>query len=79
MGDAFGEMAILNRKPRSATAVSLTDSKLLTFQEQQINEFLEQHVATRLLLNVIHTLSERLETANEVYIELLERGGGQLS
>lgn len=63
-GDAFGEMSVLNQRPRSATAAALKSSNLLTLDERQINEMLQKHVAVRILLNIIHILSERLETAN---------------
>ena len=64
VGDAFGEMAVLNHTPRCATAAALTDTTLFTLDEMQINGILTKHIAVRLLLNVIHILSERLETAN---------------
>jgi CRP-like cAMP-binding protein len=64
VGDAFGEMAVLNKKPRNATAAALTDAKLFTLDEKQINSILDKRVAVRLLLNIIHVLSERLEAAN---------------
>ncbi len=65
VGDAFGEMAVLNHEPRTATAAAVKETKLFTLDEKQINEILEKHVAVRLLLNIIHVLSERLEDANE--------------
>ena len=64
VGDAFGEMAVLNQKPRCATAAALTDIKLFTLEEHQINEILKKRVAVRFLLNIIHVLSERLECAD---------------
>lgn len=64
VGDAFGEMAVLNREPRTATAAAMSETKLFTLDEKQINDILEKHVAVRLLLNIIHVLSERLEAAN---------------
>ena len=64
VGDAFGEMAVLNRTPRCATAGALSDTTLFTLDETQINSILKKHIAVRLLLNVIHVLSERLEGAN---------------
>ena len=64
VGDAFGEMAVLNSKPRSATAAALTEVKLFTLDESHLNGILDQHVAVRLLLNIIHVLSERLEWSN---------------
>lgn len=64
VGDAFGEMAVLNRTPRCATAAALRDTNLFTLDETQINNILRKDIAVRLLLNVIHILSERLESAN---------------
>ena len=64
VGDAFGEMSILNRKPRNATAAALSDTKLFTLSESDIEKILKKQTAVRVLLNVIHVLSERLEKAN---------------
>ncbi len=65
VGDAFGEMAVLNRKPRCATAAALSNATLFTLDEEQINKLLKKHIAVRLLLNIIHVLSERLEAADD--------------
>lgn len=73
VGDAFGEMAILNHKPRCATAAAISDVKLFTLDESQINNILEKHVAVRVLLNIIHILSERLENANAWIAENRQR------
>lgn len=64
VGDAFGEMAVLNHEPRTATAVALTESRCFTLDEKELNTILERRIATKLLLNIIHVLSERLEQAN---------------
>ncbi len=64
VGDAFGEMAVLNHRPRTATAAAVTPVKLFTLDEKEINSILERELAVRLLLNIIHVLSERLESAN---------------
>jgi len=64
VGDVFGEMAALNRRPRTATAVAQMPSKLLTLDEGQIVQSLDKALAVKVLLNIIHVLSERLETAN---------------
>lgn len=63
-GDAFGEMAVLNHKPRTATATAMTEAKCLTLEERQVNQILAHGVATKLLLNIISLLSVRLENAN---------------
>ncbi len=70
VGDTFGEMAVLNKKPRTATATALEESRLLCLDEKQINDILEKHVAVRLLLNAIHVLSERLERDNYLISEM---------
>lgn len=64
VGDAFGEMSVLNHQPHSGTAMAHTDVKLFTIDENQINTVLDQEVAVRFLLNIIHVLSSHLETAN---------------
>lgn len=74
LGDAFGEMAVLNRKPRTATAAAVSPVKVFTLNERQLNDILEKHIAVRLLLNIIHMLSERLENANTLISEYRRRG-----
>jgi len=70
LGDVFGEMAVLNQRPRSATAAAKSEVKLFTLDERQINDILDKAVAVKLLLNVIHVLSERLENANHLIAQL---------
>ena len=75
VGDAFGEMSVLNHRPRTATAAAQTDVKLFTLDESQVNSILEKHVAVRLLLNIVHVLSERLEDANTWIADIRDRNG----
>lgn len=76
VGDAFGEMSVLNHRPRTATATAESAVKLFTLDESQVNKILEKHVAVRLLLNVIHVLSERLEAANTSIADTRASGKG---
>lgn len=64
LGDAFGEMSALDHRPHSATAVAATDVRLFTLDEDDINNILEQHVAVRFLLNIIHLLSVHVAETN---------------
>ena len=75
VGDAFGEMAVLNHRPRTATAVALEETKVFTLDEREINSILEKHVSVRLLLNIIHILSERLEHANSQLSKFRKEAG----
>ena len=79
VGDAFGEMSVLNHRPRTATAAAETDVKLFTLDESQVNRILEKRVAVRLLLNVVHVLSERLEEANTWIADIRGRGKKEAS
>ena len=64
VGDAFGEMSVLNHKPHSGTAAALSDVRVFVLEERQLNLVLEKGVAVRLLMNVIHILSGHLEGVN---------------
>ncbi len=64
VGDAFGEMSVLNHEPRTATAAATTEARCFTLDEKELNEILERRIANKLLLNIIHVISERLEKAN---------------
>ena len=70
VGDAFGEMSVLNHNPHCATAMAHTDVKLFIINENEINTVLEKHVAVRFLLNIIHVLSGHLEVANTMVTTL---------
>ena len=73
VGEAFGEMAVLNQRPRTATAAAETDVDLFTLDESQINEILEKRVAVRFLMNIIHVLSEHLEKSNTLIADVRKR------
>jgi CRP-like cAMP-binding protein len=64
VGDAFGEMSVLDHRTRSASAMAATEVKLFTLDESQINDILHQRVAVRFLLNIIHMLSDHLTNTN---------------
>ncbi|HPO16958.1 MAG TPA: cyclic nucleotide-binding domain-containing protein [Candidatus Hydrogenedentes bacterium] len=63
-GDMFGEMALVNKEPRSATAVALEDSHLFLLSESTFEYLMNKRVAIRILLNIIHSLSNRLKMTN---------------
>ena len=78
VGDAFGEMSVLNHRPHSGTASAVTDVRCFVIREEQLNKILEMRVAVRFLLNVIHILSGHLEIANHKVSEMkrqLKRAG----
>ncbi len=66
-GNHFGEIALIDDNPRSATVVALDDSELLTISHADFEEILEQNEATALKVYRAFTkaLCNRLRQANE--------------
>lgn len=64
-GDMFGEMALVNKEPRSATVRAVNDSRLFVLTESTFERLMSKRVAIRVLLNIIRTLSHRLKEANK--------------
>ena len=62
-GSAVGEMALLDRHPRSATVKALTDLELLSFHADKFQKLLESmpKAATR----VMAQLNEKLRSQNQ--------------
>jgi CRP/FNR family cyclic AMP-dependent transcriptional regulator len=63
-GETFGEMALFDRKERSAKAAAMEDCILLALDEQRVEKLLTKNVAIRLLFNLTRMLSNRLRETN---------------
>ncbi|MEA1996124.1 MAG: cyclic nucleotide-binding domain-containing protein [Gemmatimonadota bacterium] len=62
-GQVFGEMAVLDHHPRSATAVAATDVELFAFNGRRLlDDF--PHLSVKLLRYLSRELSKRLRDAN---------------
>ena len=64
-GDMFGEMALVNKEPRSATVTAVNDSRLFVLSETTFERLMTKRAAIRILLNIVRTLSHRLKDANK--------------
>jgi CRP/FNR family transcriptional regulator, cyclic AMP receptor protein len=58
----FGEMALIDSEPRSATAVAITDVELVPISEKQFIFLVSQ--APYFALKVMRTLAQRLRVTN---------------
>jgi CRP/FNR family cyclic AMP-dependent transcriptional regulator len=63
-GDFFGEMALLDRQPRSANVVAVEDSELLALDRDAFQNHLSTHPSTALA--ILAEMSRRLRHADEV-------------
>jgi CRP/FNR family transcriptional regulator len=62
-GDYFGEMALIDEKPRSATVVAATDMRCLALSAWEFRPFVEEHPSVAWAL--LQILARRLREAQE--------------
>jgi len=67
-GDVFGELAIIDGQPRSASAVAMTDVETLILHREDFVHHL--HSSPRMAIGVLEVLSQRLRTTTD-YAESL--------
>lgn len=68
--DCFGEMAILEHKPRTATAVAGEDCILMSYPEEHMGYFIAQNPV--FALNIMKGLSSKLRNANKEINDMQE-------
>jgi CRP/FNR family transcriptional regulator len=59
-GDAFGEMALIDQGPRSATVVAATDVRCLALTAWEFRPFVEEHPSVA--WSMLETLARRLRS-----------------
>ncbi|MDI6756830.1 MAG: Crp/Fnr family transcriptional regulator [Endomicrobiia bacterium] len=62
-GEFFGEMSLIDLKPRSASAVALENCELMVIEKKEFNRLLSRDV--NIVLNIMRTLTLRLRTADQ--------------
>ena len=67
-GEIFGEMAMFERRARSAHAVAKEPSQILVLSEEALAKLLEKKIPRRFLANVIGMLCHRLRITNNMYM-----------
>lgn len=75
-GTCFGEMAVLDAEPRSASVTTLEQCECLMLTQQQLYEAIEE--TPGVAVNVIRLLSRRIRELNQK-INLLQEGEGRRS
>lgn len=62
-GEFFGEMSLIDLKPRSASAVALENCELMVIEKKEFNRLLSRDI--NIVLNIMRTLTLRLRTADQ--------------
>jgi CRP-like cAMP-binding protein len=70
-GEFFGEMSILNAKPRSATAEVVEPAKLLLINARTFEQMVKSNA--EIAIRLVKKLAQRLDSANELIEVLLHR------
>lgn len=63
-GEYFGELALFDQKPRSASALATTDSVLLELKHSTLANYLQNRPLAA--MGILRTMSERLRETNEM-------------
>jgi signal transduction histidine kinase len=71
-GDFFGEMAVIDDSPRSATAVAETDASAFYLSREEMMEMLNRHPG--LTLTLIREFSNRMRATNLRYLDEIIQG-----
>ncbi len=66
-GEYFGELALFDDKPRSASALATTDAVLVELSREMLSDYLEKR--PRAAMSILRTMSERLRETNEMLSE----------
>jgi uncharacterized membrane protein len=66
-GEYFGELALFDDKPRSASALATTDATLLELARETLSSYLERR--PRAAMAILQTMSERLRETNAMLSE----------
>ena len=66
-GDYFGELALLDRKPRSATVTATTDLTVMVLSQREFSNSLD--IVPGLALKLLENLALRLREANKRMVE----------
>lgn len=67
-GEIFGEMAMFEKRTRSAHALVKEPSQILVLSEDAIEKLLEKKIPRRFLANIISVLCHRLRVTNNMYM-----------
>jgi len=68
-GDFFGEMAVIDREPRSAAAIAIADTKCIVLNQEVFESTMQSNI--HIVKKILRNMSSRLREANRQIENLL--------
>jgi len=68
-GDFFGEMAVIDKEPRSATAIAITGLKCIVLNQEVFESTMQSNL--HIVKKILRNMSQRLREANKQIANLL--------
>jgi CRP/FNR family transcriptional regulator, cyclic AMP receptor protein len=77
-GEFFGELALLDESPRTATAIAQASCRLLCLVQSDLYDLMDRNpkLGIKILVQLARTIGERLKKTNEYVYELKKDRGG---
>ncbi|MGC2064185.1 MAG: cyclic nucleotide-binding domain-containing protein [Thermodesulfovibrionales bacterium] len=74
-GEFFGELALLDESPRTATAIAQSPCRLLCLVQSDLYDLIDRNpkLGVKILVQLARTIGERLKKTNE-YVHELKKG-----
>ena len=74
-GEILGEISVLDKSPRTATATAFLDAEVMVLSLQQIDSLSNSHpqIAAKMFLGMAQSLARRLRAADDEITQLTKR------
>ena len=74
-GELLGEISVMDKSPRTATATAFLDSELMVMSRQQVDSLTTTHpkIAAKMFLGMAQSLARRLRAADDEITQLTKR------
>lgn len=72
-GEIFGEMSFLDGRPRSATIVAITDTKVFVLEKEEFETLVDRHprLIYKMLKNIVFSIHAIVRGMNSRYLEMI--------
>ncbi|UCH63070.1 MAG: cyclic nucleotide-binding domain-containing protein [Fidelibacterota bacterium] len=77
-GDFFGDMSLVDEANRSATALAISNTRIIAFFRPELKDILTRFpsLGNKILLNLAEVIAQRLRKTNDLLIEAQQQTSG---